>query len=159
MPRPASRFFKFIYLKLFRINDAPQKIALGLGLGVFLGVFPGTGPVAALTLAFLLRVNRASALLGSILTNTWLSIPVFLVALKVGSLITGVDYWHLRDEWNILAKNFNLGGLFSISARKVVLPVLTGYFAVSLTIGVLAYGAALLAVKYIRREKKAGDVQ
>jgi len=91
-----SRFFKAVYLRLFRINDTPQKIALGLGLGVFMGVLPGTGPVAALALAFLLKVNRASALLGSVLTNTWLSIPVFLLSLRVGASFAGINYQDLH---------------------------------------------------------------
>ena len=30
-----ARFFKALYLKLFRINDTPQKIAIGFGVGVF----------------------------------------------------------------------------------------------------------------------------
>jgi len=63
-------FFQLLYLKLIKINDTPQKIAFGFGLGVFSGIFPGTGPLAALFLALILRANRASALLGSLLTNT-----------------------------------------------------------------------------------------
>jgi uncharacterized protein (DUF2062 family) len=34
-----QRFFKFLYLKLFRINDSPQRIALGFGAGAFMGIF------------------------------------------------------------------------------------------------------------------------
>ena len=48
-----KRLAKLVYLKLFRINDSPLKIALGFGLGVFIGVMPGVGPVIALLLAFL----------------------------------------------------------------------------------------------------------
>ena len=94
-----SRFFKALYLKIFRIDDSPQKIALGFGLGVFLGVMPGMGPIAALAIAFLLKANRASALLGSILTNTWLSIPVFFLAVKTGAVVTGSSHEVIRSEW------------------------------------------------------------
>lgn len=45
--------FRSIYLKLFQINDTPQRIALGVGLGVFTGIIPGAGPIAALFLAML----------------------------------------------------------------------------------------------------------
>jgi uncharacterized protein (DUF2062 family) len=48
-----ARLLKTVYLKLFRINDSPLKIALGFGLGVFVGVMPGIGPVIALLLALI----------------------------------------------------------------------------------------------------------
>ena len=67
------KLLQFLFDKLFKINDTPQKIALGFGLGVFAGIFPGTGPVAAILLAYVFRANRASALFGSLFTNTWLN--------------------------------------------------------------------------------------
>ncbi|PIR13657.1 MAG: hypothetical protein COV50_05635, partial [Flavobacteriales bacterium CG11_big_fil_rev_8_21_14_0_20_35_7] len=63
------------------MNDTPQRIALGLGLGSALGMLPGTGPLAALFLAVVFKVNRASAFLGSLATNIWLSLVTFLLAL------------------------------------------------------------------------------
>lgn len=152
-----SRFFKAIYLKLFRINDTPQRIALGLGLGVFCGILPGTGPIAALALALLLRVNRAGALLGSVLTNTWLSIPVFLLSLKVGAAMAGVHYQGLQKDWALLIKGFHWSALLNVGVYNVLLPILLGYAAVSLAIGIITYAVALMAVKYIKRKKIRKD--
>ena len=140
------RWLKLIYLKLFRINDTPQKIAVGLGLGVFFGVMPGMGPFAALFFAFIFRVNRAAALLGSILTNTWLSIPAFILAVKAGSLITGVSYKDINAGWSLLLKDFKWGSLFKLSVYNVIGPVMAGYVVVSLSIGVLAYLVALIII-------------
>lgn len=128
------RWLKLIYLKLFRINDSPQKVAIGLGLGVFFGIMPGLGPLAALFFAFLFKVNRAAALLGSVLTNTWLSIPVFALAVKAGFLITGMSYKDFGKNWIGIAS------------------VIIGYIAVSLCVGVLAYLAALIIIS--RRKSK-----
>ena len=86
-----KRLTRFVYAKLFAINDTPQKVAIGVGIGVFLGVFPGLGPLAALFMAFLFRVNRAGALLGSALTNTWISIHL-RHGLRLRSVVTGVNY-------------------------------------------------------------------
>ena len=147
-----SRFFKFIYLKLFRINDSPQRIAIGFGLGVFLGVLPFTGPIAALAASFLFRVNRASALLGSILTNTWISIPVFLLSLRAGACITGVKYQELNAGWSSIIKDFHLSVLLDIGVYKVLLPILAGYVAVSLMIGLATYLIALTIVKFAHRK-------
>ncbi len=148
-----SRFFRALYLKLFRIYDSPQKIALGFGLGVFLGVMPGVGPIAALAVAFLIKANRAAALLGSILTNTWLSIPVFFLSVKVGSTLTGTIHDSVSGKWSALLKDFSWGNLMHLSAHDVLIPIFIGYTAVSVIIGVIAYLAALLAVKY----NKAGQ--
>ncbi|MCX5686840.1 MAG: DUF2062 domain-containing protein [Candidatus Omnitrophica bacterium] len=129
------RWLKLIYLKLFRINDSPQKVAIGLGLGVFFGIMPGLGPLAALFFAFLFRVNRAAALLGSVLTNTWLSIPTFVLAVKAGFLITGISYKNFGKNWLGIAS------------------IIIGYITVSLCVGVLAYLAALIIIISGRKSK------
>lgn len=132
-------FFRLIYRKLFRINDTPQKIALGFGVGVILGILPGMGPLAALFLAFVLRVNRAAALLGSLLTNTWLSIATFLLSIKVGSAIMKLDWQSVRNDWAALLKDFRWLNLFKLSILKIILPVILGYFIVAFCLGLLAY--------------------
>ncbi len=127
-----SRFLKLIYLKIFRINDSPLKISLGFGLGVFTGIMPGIGPLIALLLAILLRVNRASAVLGSLLFNTWTIIFLFLFAVKLGSLLMGLDYQGVYESWNALIKNFNWHNLFQASVLKTLLPIALGYLIISL---------------------------
>jgi len=146
-----SRFFRAVYLKLFRINDTPCRIASGLALGVFMGVLPGTGPIAALGLALLLRVNRASALFGSILTNTWLSIPVFLLSLRAGSYLTGVSYQDLNRDWALLVKDFRWADLLGMGVYKILMPIFIGYAAVSLLIGIIVYAVAIIVVRRIKR--------
>jgi len=135
------RFFKFIYLKLFRIHDTPQRIALGLGIGVLLGILPGTGPIAAIFLALVLRLNRAAALLGSLLTNTWLSIVTFSLSIKVGSSIMRVDWQETYQTQS--------------PALKIILPVITGYLVVAFCLGALVYLATLIIVTRIKYENKS----
>ncbi|MDD5731252.1 MAG: DUF2062 domain-containing protein [Candidatus Omnitrophica bacterium] len=154
-----SRFFKVIYLKFFRINDSPQKIALGFGLGVFLGVLPGTGLVASLFLAMLFRLNRASALLGSLLTNTWISFVSFVLSVKVGAFILGLDWHSVKDGWLHVLKDFHWRNLLELSVVDTILPVVLGYFVVSFCIGILAYIISLVVViriKKAKREKEGG---
>lgn len=147
------RFFKLLYLKLFRINDTPGKVAFGLGLGVFSGIMPGTGPLAALFLAFVFRANRASALLGSLLTNTWVSFLTFILAIKIGSGIFGVCWRDLQLEWDIFLKGFHLQNLFKLSILKTILPVAIGYIVIAFCSGVLAYLCALIIIKNAKRLK------
>jgi uncharacterized protein (DUF2062 family) len=153
-PGSISALFKSIYAKIFNINDTPQKISGGLGLGVFLGIIPGAGPIASLFLASLLRLNRASALLGSLLTNTWLSIITFFLSVKIGSAILKVQWQDIYYNWTVFLKTFHWLNLFKASALKVILPVILGYLVVGFALGFLAYLFALITLTAIRRESK-----
>lgn len=148
------RFLKFIYVKLFRINDSAQKIALGLGLGVFLGIVPGTGPIASLFVASVLKINRASAILGSLLTNTWLSIVTFLLAVKLGSRLMGIPWQEARQEWVIFLKDFHVANLFKLSILKIIFPVILGYFLIAFALGLVVYLIAVVVITWIRHENK-----
>jgi uncharacterized protein (DUF2062 family) len=149
------RLCKLTYIKIFRINDAPQKIALGLGLGVFLGIIPGTGPLAALFLAFAFRVNRAAALLGSLLTNTWLSIVAFLLSVKIGSWVMRVSWQEVRLSWYLFLREFKWSFLLKLSALKIILPVIVGYFIVAFCAGLMVYLIMLVLISRKKDENKS----
>ena len=148
------RLLKLVYEKLFLINDSPHKIALGLGLGVLAGIIPGTGPIAALFLAFLFRANRIAALLGSLLTNTWLSFVTFLLSIKVGSAIMNVNWKDIYAESLLFLKNFQWQNLFKESFFKVALPLLVGYLVISLCLALIVYLVALIIIKRIKYAHK-----
>ncbi len=150
------RFFKLVYIKIFRIHDTPQRISLGLGLGVFLGILPGTGPIAAIFLALLLRVNRAASLLGSLLTNTWLSLVTFLLSIRVGSSIMGIDWHETQDNWIYFIRNFKSVDLLRLSALKIIWPVIIGYFIVSFCLGLRVYLITLPIINKLKHENKSG---
>jgi len=144
---------KSIFVRLFKINDTPQKIALGFGLGVFLGIMPGSGPIASLFLASILKVNRASALFGSLLTNTWLSIVTFLLSIKVGAYLMHLDWQGVYNGWILVLKDFHWVNLFKITILKIILPVILGYIIVSFFIGLIAYLIAFATLSFIRHRK------
>ncbi|MFA6320317.1 MAG: DUF2062 domain-containing protein [Candidatus Omnitrophota bacterium] len=153
----AAGFFRLIYLKLVRMNDSPHKIAVGFGLGVFAGIMPFAGPLVALFLAMLFRVNKASAVLGGILSNTWVTVIAFLFAIKAGSAIFGINSEIIRSRWTALLKDFHLSSLFKTSALEIILPVLTGYLVIALLSALGAYLMIILVMKFIkyRKTKKA----
>lgn len=147
------RFARLLYLKLVRINDSPQRIALGFGLGVFLGIFPGLGPVASLAAAMLLRVNRVSALLGCLITNTWISVVVFLLAVKSGAALFGLDAQAVVSEYKEYIRHFHVKDLMQASALTVFLPVVVGYCIVGLAVALVVYGAVLLILLYVKHRR------
>ena len=103
-------FLKAIYDKLSKIDDSPQKIALGFGLGVFCGILPGTGPVAAVALAFVFRVNKIAAFAGGLLTNTWLSVVTFILAVRLGSAVSGADWNEVYSRCKDIIRDFHYLG-------------------------------------------------
>ncbi|MDD5409542.1 MAG: DUF2062 domain-containing protein [Candidatus Omnitrophica bacterium] len=141
------KIINFIFAKLFKINDSAQKIALGVGLGVFSGLFPGTGPAAALFLAFVFRANRAAALLGSILTNTWLSVVTFILAVKIGSIVLSRHWQEVYQKAQGLIRGFCWGSFLKLSLLDVVLPVVTGYLIIGLFLGAVSYLVSFLIIK------------
>ena len=142
-----KKIINFILAKLFMINDSAQRIALGVGLGVFAGLLPGTGPAAALFLAFIFKANRASALLGSLLTNTWLSLITFILAIKVGSVILKTHWQEVYQKAQGLIHDFHWVKFFKLSFLEVLLPVITGYIIIGLFLGITSYLITLLIIR------------
>lgn len=143
---------KPILSEILKINDSKQRIALGFGLGVLSGIFPGTGPLVAVFLAVILRANYFSALLGSLLTNTWLSIVTFLLAIKVGAVIMMVNWHDAQKQWFIFLEHFQWSSLIKISALKLVVPVLIGYLVIAFLAGLLAYLLILIILGLKNKE-------
>ena len=149
-----KRSAEFIYRKLFLINDTPNKISLGFGLGVFTGIVPGTGPIAALFLAMLLRANRAAAVIGSALTNTWLSFVTFIAAAKIGSVILRINWSDIQADWSAFITKFSWKLLFKFSAIKLIFPVLLGYFIIALACGLAAYLVTLPIILLFKKNRQ-----
>ncbi|MDD5136865.1 MAG: DUF2062 domain-containing protein [Candidatus Omnitrophica bacterium] len=139
--------------KLAGISDTPHKIATGFAIGVFLGILPFAGPVLALFVAGLLKVNRVSAFLGALVTNTWITIAAFLLSVKIGSFLFGVNQEAVRSYWAALFKNFNFSDLFKLSFFNVVLPVVTGYLVIALSVAIFSYVVVLVIVGLVKNKR------
>ncbi|MBF0215871.1 MAG: DUF2062 domain-containing protein [Candidatus Omnitrophica bacterium] len=148
-----KRAARLIYLRLFRINDSPAKIAGGFGIGVFIGATAGVGPIIAVFLAYIFRVNRVSALLGSLLFNTWVSVVTLLASIKVGSWVMGVDQENVFKAWNALTADFKWSKFFQASFSDVIIPVVVGNLIISFFIAVFMSGVVYFAAVEIRKIK------
>ena len=137
--------------QLVRIDDTPHRKAAGLALGVFLGTFPGVGPIAALTLAFLFRVNRATALAGSLLTNTWISLAILAPAVQVGSRIFRLDEQRVMDALRQLMADFSFRKLFDIPTGAVLGAIVSGFLIISLVVGFFVYVFSILIFMRLKK--------
>ena len=147
MNEKIKAFFSGLYAQLVKMDDSPRRIALGFGVGVFLGILPGTGPIAALALAFVFKINKAAALLGSVLTNTWLSVVTFVLSIKIGSAILGVQWAQVQHQARALMDHFSWQALFDVSLLNILKPLLIGYAVVGFVCGCAAYALVLVLLK------------
>jgi uncharacterized protein (DUF2062 family) len=145
----ARRWGRYIYLRLVRQNDEPNKVAKGVGLGVFLGIFPtfGVGAILAVLIATWVKWNRASAALGTFIMNPFFN-PFFLsLSVVVGNLL-------VPSRSQITVESFRGGKLWSGFFHAV--PVyLLGNILVSTIFAALAYWLTLGAVKAYRQRRAA----
>ena len=153
------RFLKFIYIKLFRINDSPQRISLGFALGVFVGVMPVISLREAFFLALFFRMNWASALLGCLLTDNWTTVLTFLLAIKIGSYIMRVDWYSVYAASQQLLKHFHWLDLLKLSGLKIFAPAIIGYIVISLFFAFLSYLFALILVTKIKFKKRKNNMK
>ena len=126
-------------------------------MGVFLGILPGAGAFAAVVLAYILQVNRAAAFAGGLLTNFWLSIVAFALAIKIGAFLTGTHWREVSDQAKDLIKNFSLDALRDGSTWALFKPVMVGFAAVGLMAALVSYGIIFFIVSVYRRRKEGGS--
>ena len=140
-----------LYQKFVLMNDSPQRIAVGFGVGVFLGILPFTGILAAIALAWFFRLNKTAAILGSVLTNTWLGFLVLGAAVQVGCSFLGLNSHDIELKFQHLVKDFHWKDLWDVSMLKIIAAVAGGYLIVSAALGLISYGICLGAIHWHRR--------
>ncbi|HOJ92875.1 MAG TPA: DUF2062 domain-containing protein [Dictyoglomaceae bacterium] len=99
-----KRFFRYIYLKLIRLNDSPEKIALSFSIGVFIGVFPtfGLGGILVVIISYIFKLNYLAGVLGTFIMN-YITSPFFWsLSYFIGNfLLYGKFEWKIWEERNI----------------------------------------------------------
>jgi hypothetical protein len=129
---PYARIFRYVYLKLVRKNDAPERIGRGAGLGIFIGIFPTLwfGPALAVAAAGLLQANRAAALLGSFVCGPLTPFTWTLAAL-VGNQVVHPSY---RIEAHLLSWEHR-----AVIAERFFVTFLLGNLMVSIVLSLAGY--------------------
>ncbi len=147
-----KKLLKNLYLKLRGINDSPNKIAAGFAIGVFFGILPCAGPLAAVLFAALFRVNKAAAFIGGLITNTWLSLILFVFSLKVGSAVLGVSWQDIYEQTKDLFEHFHIKNFFDPTVLEILKPLWLGYLLVDIAIAPVIYFITLIIL--LKRKKR-----
>jgi len=80
------------YERFLKIRGEPREIALGLALGILIGMLPvlGLQTVSAVFLASLLKWNKFSAALGTLVSNPLTIPPLYTLTYLVGERLMGL---------------------------------------------------------------------
>lgn len=142
-----KRRLRLIYLKILRIDDPPERIAAGAAIGVLMGVLPtfGLGTLLSLGLAFVLKANKAAAVLGSFIVNPLTSPFFWTLSLLVGSVL-------MREDYQSIYARVKTTGLLS-GAGWAYLVYMAGNIIVSAVFTAAAYYIVKWAVIRHRRKK------
>ena len=141
------------YQQFILANDSPHRIAFAFSLGVFLGILPFTGVLAAVALAYFFRLNKAAAVLGSVLANPWVGLIVLGIAFNASCLFLNLSASDIQLKFQNLSKGFHWGSLIDPSILKILGVVALGYLIVSILLSFLAYGVCWAVICWHRRPR------
>ncbi|MBI5189666.1 MAG: DUF2062 domain-containing protein [Nitrospirae bacterium] len=148
------RWLKLQYVRVVRLQDSPEKIAAGLALGVALGILPsfGLGIIIALFTAGIFRVNKASAVIGTLIMNPWTATFFWALSYLAGSLILGQD---LRETIELIKTLKGHTDLWkSLVGSRLLLPYIIGNMLVTVAASAMFYVGGLYTVREYRKLKK-----
>lgn len=151
LPERLKRRAKLIYLKLLRLDDPPERIALGAAIGVLMGILPtfGIGGVLSIILAYLLKANKAAAVLGSVIMNPLTSPFFWTLSAALGSFILGENSQAMLAALSKTNGENVIGNL-----SRVTLVYMAGNVVISAVFTLASYYIVKLwVIKH--REKKA----
>jgi len=120
--------------KIARINDTPEKIALGFALGTFIGIFPTfyLGGIITLLFSAIFRLNYIAAILGTIVVMNPITTPIFWgLSAFIGSLI-------FSEDTRIILAQIKNGQVFK-SLGDITLVYLTGNLIISSIMAIISY--------------------
>lgn len=145
--------FDKLYGELVNANDTPAHVAMGFAVGFLLGLMPFTGPVAAVGVAWYFRLNKAAAILGSLLSNTWLSIVVLGISLQGTAWFFRLSMADLQEKFHSIFKDFHWSHVSDPFLLKITGAVILGFVLVSLFLSVIAYGVCWAVMSAKRRAR------
>src|SRR5881628_1982443 len=160
-PLKLSRRGKVLLLDLLGREEPPERVAaaLALGIGVGFSPFMGVHFLIAIALAFLFRLNRIDALLGTLAGNPWTLPPVYAAGYALGRRLLQYDRRRVPDlPWDRLLHRDFWHAFSGAALHPRLLSFLVGTATLAVLIGLSAYLVlrALLRL-YHRRHPRVAE--
>ena len=146
-----SRFIRLLKMKLYRIRDFPESVAIGLAWGVAISFTPllGFHLIICYLGTVLMRGNLIAATVGSVVGNPWTFPIFFYFAYKIGLFFFFTPLSNYEFTIGFLLENF--GELF--------FPTLIGSLPIAIIIWFITYKVSkfYLEKRYYEKKNKVGS--
>lgn len=156
-PKGIIRGYKYIFKRLFRLNDSTHSIALGsaFGIGIAMTPFFGLQLILTFILDFIFKANITASLISSIIGNP-LTFPfIWITGYKLGNLILAhenidnASFLTSLEQIKIAFETSNWN-LIENSALAILTPMIIGGLILGFTFGIITY---ILTSKAITKHK------
>ena len=140
--------FKEKLRELLQYNEPSDRLALSFALGGFIAFTPTLGLhlPTTLVLAWIMRLNKLMAVLGSALNNPWTFMPIC-----GSSMWIGLKIWPVTKETTINWSNLSIQNLAML--KSYILPFVIGSTLLGLVFAVVAYFVSLHLITRYRTHK------
>lgn len=144
--------------RLLHVHDTPERTAAAFALGCFVGFSPFLGfhTIIAITLAFILNLNRVAALLGVYSNVPWIIAGYYVFTTMLGAAVTGTrlppDFRErLFALFDLSLRSGNFWNQLGVLLEPLLVPYMVGSFIGCSIVAGLAYPLALALIRRRRR--------
>ena len=141
-----SKILRLIKMKIFRIKDFPESVAIGLAWGVSISFTPllGLHLIICYSGTFLMRGNLIAATVGSVIGNPWTFPFFFYLAYKLGLLFFFSPLEKYEFKIKFLIENF----------QDLYFPTLVGSLPIAIIVWLITYKVSKFYLEKKLDEKK-----
>lgn len=151
MYKKLPRVLRLLKLKLYRIRDFPEALAIGLAWGASVSMTPMLGfhLITCYLGTWIMRGNIVAATVGTVVGNPWTFPFFFYLDYKVGTLF----FFKPLDEYN-----FSIG-FFVDNFEKLFFPTLIGSIPIAIATWFITYivSKKLLNKRFYDKQNKIGN--
>ena len=159
---------------ILRLDEPPHELAKSFAVGVFVSFTPfiGLHTLLVLLMAWVFRLNKVVALMGTFVNNPWTIAVVYIgptwLAVfwmrRIGIPVPKLNYEHLVDQFHHTLESYSVWApafwiKFLSEFKPFIHAFLIGTTLAGIVTGFIAYFAAYYAIKYYRAKIKRQAVQ
>lgn len=128
-------------------NEPPERLALAFAIGSFIAFTPTVGlhTISAILIASLFRVNKVVAFAGTLISNPYTQIPIYVASYWFGSTVLGQKIG-LNIEWG----NLTLKTLW-VQFKPILMPLFVGSIALGIVASIVSYFIFYYGIQRYRR--------
>ncbi len=126
-----SKLLRLLKMKIYRIRDFPESVAIGLAWGAAVSFTPllGFHLIIGYLGTVLMRGNLIATTVGSVIGNPWTFPFFFYFAYKFGLIFVSAPLEEYEFSINFLLQNFN----------RLFLPTLVGSVPIAIIVWFITY--------------------